>query len=82
MGLQITVLLADIIYVEVLQSTVPVFDSLGTDFLDIGSLMRDALSHWTKVSDEYRSLPVHLACSVIRQHDYLLSTFFDVLNIC
>ena len=30
MGLQITVLLADIIYVEVLQSTVPVFDSLGT----------------------------------------------------
>ena len=31
MGLQITVLLADIIYVEVLQSTVPVFDSLGTD---------------------------------------------------
>ena len=32
MGLQITVLLADIIYVEVLQSTVPVFDSLGTDF--------------------------------------------------
>ena len=44
MGLQITVLLADIIYVEVLQSTVPVFDSLGTDiFLDIGSFMRDAL---------------------------------------
>ena len=31
MGLQITVLLADIIYVEVLQSTIPVFDSLGTD---------------------------------------------------
>ena len=29
MGLQITVLLADIIYVEVLQTTVPVFDSLG-----------------------------------------------------
>ena len=26
-GLQITILLADIIYVEILQSTVPVFDS-------------------------------------------------------
>ena len=30
MGLQITVLLADVIYVETLQSTVPVFDSLGS----------------------------------------------------
>ena len=29
MGLQITILLADIIYVEILQSTVPVFDSYG-----------------------------------------------------
>ena len=29
MGLPITVLLADVIYVETLQSTVPVFDSLG-----------------------------------------------------
>ena len=29
MGLQITVLLADIIYVDFLQSTVPVFDSYG-----------------------------------------------------
>ena len=29
MGLQITVLLADVIYVDILQSTVPVFDSYG-----------------------------------------------------
>ena len=29
MGLQITVLLADVIYVDILQSTVPIFDSLG-----------------------------------------------------
>ena len=29
MGLQITILLADIIYVDILQSTVPVFDSYG-----------------------------------------------------
>ena len=29
MGLQITVLLSDIIYVDILQSTVPVFDSFG-----------------------------------------------------
>ena len=29
MGLQITILLADVIYVEILQSTVPVFDSYG-----------------------------------------------------
>ena len=30
MGLQITVLLADVIYVDILQSTVPVFDSFGS----------------------------------------------------
>ena len=29
MGLQITVLLVDVIYVDILQSTVPIFDSLG-----------------------------------------------------
>ena len=29
MGLQITILLADVIYVDILQSTVPIFDSLG-----------------------------------------------------
>ena len=29
MGLQITILLADIVYVDVLQSTVPIFDSYG-----------------------------------------------------
>ena len=39
MGLQITVLLADIIYVEVLQSTVPVFDSLGTDKMTFGECL-------------------------------------------
>ena len=30
MGLQITVLLADVIYIDILQSTVPVFDSFGS----------------------------------------------------
>ena len=29
MGLQITVLLSDIIYVDILQNTVPVFDTFG-----------------------------------------------------
>lgn len=29
MGLQITILLADVVYVDVLQSTVPIFDSFG-----------------------------------------------------
>ena len=40
MGLQITVLLADVIYVDILQSTVPVFDSFGSSPLILRMVLK------------------------------------------
>ena len=40
MGLQITVLLADVIYVDILQTTVPVFDSFGSSPLILRMVLK------------------------------------------
>ena len=40
MGLQITVLLADVIYVDILQTTVPVFDSFGSSPLILRTVLK------------------------------------------
>ena len=68
MGLQITVLLADVIYVETLQSTVPVFDSLGSgdnhfssgwksmSLKNIGDVRQHRCWRQVDVDDNFRAL--------------------------